>query len=114
MKLFPLPFMRPHSKQRTEHPPPQMTKDQLHARLSQQLVVAQLAGKGLLGVGFITLVFGVTDHSSWALRTGLALLLTGMIASFTSLVYSFNRHRLGRQSPSHSTRPPTERRPGSP
>jgi len=96
-----------------------MTDDQAHARLSNRLITAQLVGKGSLGVGFIAVIFGLTDHNSWALRTGLALLLMGMIASFVSLVHSFNRRRLSQQSRSNSPgqsgssspRPPKDRHP---
>jgi F0F1-type ATP synthase assembly protein I len=95
------------------------TDDQARARLSHRLVTAQVVGKSSLGLGFIVSIFGVTDHNSWALRTGLALLLMGMIASFVSLVHSFNRRRLSHQSMSNSagqsgsdsTRPPKDRRP---
>jgi hypothetical protein len=76
------------------------TNDQARARLSHQIVIAQLVGKSSLGVGFFASIYGVTDHKTWALRTGLALLLMGMIASFVSLVHSFNRRRLTRQSAS--------------
>jgi hypothetical protein len=97
-----------------------MTDDQERARLSNRLITAQLVGKGSLGIGFIAAIFGLTEHNSWALRTGLALLLVGMIASFVSLVHSFNRRRLSHRSSmsnpagrpgSDSVRPPKDRRP---
>ena len=117
MKSWLPPFMRnrpDHSAHRmTPEMTPEMSNDLARARLSHRLIMAQLVGKGSLGIGFISLIFGVTDHKSWALRTGLALLLTGMIASFVSLVHSFNRRRLTAQSLSNPPRPPKERRPGS-
>jgi hypothetical protein len=88
------------------------TNDQARARLSHQILMAQLVGKSSLGLGFIASIYGVTDHHSWAIRTGLALLLMGMIASFVSLVHSFNRRRLAHQSTSNPTRPPKGRPPG--
>ncbi|MBI3621672.1 MAG: hypothetical protein HY208_05735 [Nitrospirae bacterium] len=78
-----------------------MTDDQARARLSNRLITAQLVGKGSLGLGFIAAIFGLTEHNNWVLRTGLALLLMGMIASFVSLVHSFNRRRLSHQSMSN-------------
>jgi len=96
------PSVNPSQK---DHPAPAtpMTDDQARARLSNRLITAQLVGKGSLGLGFIAAIFGLTDHNSWVLRTGLALLLMGMIASFVSLVHSFNRRRLAHQSMSNST-----------
>jgi hypothetical protein len=93
-------------------PRPSLSEDQARARLSHRMVVAQLVGKGSLGLGFIASIFGVTDHNNLALRTGLALLLMGMIASFASLVHSFNRRRLAHHSTSDPTLPPKGRRPG--
>jgi hypothetical protein len=90
---------------------PSLSKDQAHVRLSHRMVVAQLVGKGSLGLGFIASIFGVTDHKSWALRTGLALLLMGMIASFASLVHSFKRRRLAHQSASDPAHAPKRRPP---
>jgi len=99
--------------------PPRTEDDQARARLSSRLITAQLVGKGSLGLGFIAAIFGVTEHNSWALRTGLALVLMGMIASFVSLVHSFNRRRLAQQSMSNPAgrsgsgpaRPPKDHHP---
>jgi hypothetical protein len=110
------PFLRllkrPSAPSPLPHASGLSTHDQVRARLSHQIVMAQLVGKSSLGLGFIASIYGVTDHRSWALRTGLALLLTGMIASFVSLVHSFNRRRLAHQSAPNSTRPPKGRPPG--
>jgi hypothetical protein len=85
--------------------------DERRARLSHRMVIAQLVGKSSLGLGFIASIFGVTEHRGWVLRTGLALLLMGMIASFASLVHSFKRRRLAQQSTSDPAHPPTRRPP---
>jgi hypothetical protein len=90
------------------------TNDLARARLSHQIVIAQLVGKSSLGLGFIASIYGVTNHQSWAIRTGLALLLVGMIASFVSLVHSFNRRRLTRQSASNPIPGPPKRPPPGP
>jgi len=90
------------------------TNDLACARLSHQIVIAQLVGKSSLGLGFIASIYGVTDHHSWAIRTGLARLLVGMIASFVSLVHSFTRRRLARQSASTPIPGPPKRPPPGP
>jgi len=97
----------------TRRPPPRpLPEDEARARLSHRMVIAQLVGKSSLGLGFIAAIFGVTDHTPWALRTGLALLLMGMIASFASLVHSFNRRRLAHHSATDPAPPPKGRPPG--
>ncbi|HUJ79496.1 MAG TPA: hypothetical protein VLY45_04180 [Nitrospiria bacterium] len=93
---------------------PSSPEEQEHARLSHLMVTAQLVGKSSLGIGFLMSIYGLTDHHEWAIRTGLALLLTGMAASLTSLVHSFNRRRLARHSASGPPPPPSNRRPGPP
>jgi len=70
--------------------------DEAHAQISQRLMIARLVGKGSLGAGFIVAIFGVTNASPLATRTGLALLLVGIIATVTSFVHAFKRHRLRR------------------
>lgn len=90
------------------------TNDLARTRLSHQIVIAQLVGKSSLGLGFVASIFGVTDHKTWALRTGLALLLFGMIASFVSLVHSFNRRRIIRHSASDPVPSPRKGPPPGP
>lgn len=107
------PRLRPSSARLLAPSSRLLANDQVHARLSHQIVIAQLVGKSSLGLGFIASIYGVTDHHSWAVRTGLALLLVGMIASFVSLVHSFNRRRLTRESASSPPpRLPKGRPPG--
>jgi hypothetical protein len=108
MKFFPRRHQQ--SEQRTAG----LSETEERTRLTHLMVTAQLVGKSALGIGFLVSIYGVTDHQSWAIRTGLALLLTGMVASFTSLVHSFNRRRLTRQSTSGSARGSSNSRPDPP
>jgi len=107
-------FLRRTPETTRQSPDQAESTEQAHARLSHLMVTAQLVGKSALGIGFLVSIYGLTDHHGWAIRTGLALLLTGMAASFTSLVHSFNRRRLSRQSGSGPTPGSSNRRPGPP
>jgi len=79
----------------------------------QHLIMARLIGKACLGIGFITAIVGITGPAPMAIRTGLALLLVGIIASFVSLVQDFRHRRLLRRSTAGPTRPPAEQPPRS-
>jgi hypothetical protein len=74
-------------------PPP---KEDEQTSLSQQVMITRIVGKGCLGLGFIVAIVGVTNASPVATRSGLALLAVGIVASVTSLVHAFKRHRLRR------------------
>lgn len=81
---------------RPRKPARPLTADQAHALLSQRLVIARLVGKGCLGLGFIVAILGVTNQWPMVIRTGLALLLVGIVATIASFVHAVNRRRLQR------------------
>ncbi len=101
----------PPRPSRTDQPAASSTQQEAQALSFQRLIIARLIGKACLGVGFITVIIGVTNPSPVAVRTGLALLLLGVIASFVSLVQDFRHRRLIRQSTADPARPTTGRPP---
>jgi ABC-type spermidine/putrescine transport system permease subunit I len=70
--------------------------EQIQTIVSQRLLIARLVGKGSLGLGFIVAIFGVTNNWPLATRSGLALLLVGIVATLASFVHALHRRRLQR------------------
>ncbi len=83
---------------RRAKPAKPLTTEETHALLSHRFIVARLVGKACLGIGFIVLIFGVTNSTSGTTRSGLALLLIGIVATIASFVHDFSRRRLRRRS----------------
>lgn len=72
-------------------------KENERTPLSHQLMVTRVIGKSCLGLGFIISIFGVTNAQPAITRTGLALLLIGILATIVSFVHTFKRHRQNRR-----------------
>lgn len=69
-----------------------------HARRWQRFIIARLVGLSCLGLGVITAVFGVTNTLPFAVRSGQALLIFGVIATLISYVFDFVMRRAVQRS----------------